>query len=231
VGRACDVAGYVVGEYRADGGTTDRDTTAADQIRAAIVAGADRDVQLTDLPGRVRVRGHRDQRPVGVGQLPGQAGDQLQYRVGVGPGQQFGGDLGGGPQPPLAGRACSYQRASPITTPAAPAGDCPTISSSLGNGPTVGQSTWLHESRPDLAGTTPRLRWPRQWLLSRGCRRRVMVPAESTLLSGGATMSPGRTAPSGYCGAVNVSTAEHTDTSAYAPLFYRSVGGQLSGRW
>jgi len=98
----------VVGEHRAGGGTTDRDAAAADQVRAVAVAvavadaDADRDGQLTDLPGRVRVRGHRDQRPVGAGQLPDPAGDQLQHRVGVGPGQQLGGDLGGGPQPPLA---------------------------------------------------------------------------------------------------------------------------------
>jgi hypothetical protein len=42
----------------------------------------------------------------------------------------------------------------------------------------------------------------------------------------------------GCCGAVSFSTADHTDTDGYAPLFwrlgaspYRLVGGQLSGRW
>jgi len=59
VGQAGDVARYVVGEHRAGGGPADRDSAAADQIRAVTVA----DGELAGLPVSSFPSGHPTSSP------------------------------------------------------------------------------------------------------------------------------------------------------------------------
>ena len=109
-----DVPRDVIAEHRARRGAGDRDPAAADQL--SVRADADRDGQLTDLVRvglHVGVGGQRDQRPVRAGQLGRPGGDQRQRGVGVGPGQQLRGDLGGGLQPPLAATGPRRRRGPP----------------------------------------------------------------------------------------------------------------------